>query len=85
MNKWAKRSRREEDETELHRSLSFAFLPGQFFFFLRFLFIYLIVWLCWVFTAACGLSLVAARWGYSLVAARGLLIAVDFLVGEHWL
>ena len=58
---------------------------GSFFFFLRFLFIYFIVWLCWVFTAACGLSLLAARRGYSLVAVRGLLIAVDFLVGEHWL
>ena len=58
---------------------------GFFFFFLRFLFFYFIVWLCWVFIAACRLSLVAARRGYSLVGVRGLLIAVDFLVGEHWI
>lgn len=31
MNKWAKKSR-GEDEAALHRSLSFAFLPGLFFF-----------------------------------------------------
>ena len=44
------------------------------------LFIYF--WLCWVFVAACGLSLVAASGGYS-VAVRGLLIAVASLVAEH--
>ena len=31
-------------------------------------------WLCWIFVAACGLSLVVASGGYSLVAVRGLLI-----------
>ena len=49
-------------------------------------------WLCWVFIAARGLSLVAAH-GFSLVAAsrgysvsmRGLLIAVTSLVVEHGL
>ena len=53
------------------------------------LFIYL--WLRWVFVAARGLSLVAAREGYSslrcsgiyIVAVRGLLIAVASLVVEH--
>ena len=43
------------------------------------------VWLCWVFVAVSGLSLVAASEGYSLVAVRGLLIAVASLVAEHWL
>ena len=33
------------------------------------LFIYF--WLCWVFVAACGLSLVAARGGYSLLHCAG--------------
>ena len=36
--------------------------------------------LYWVFFAACGLSLVAASRGYSLVAVRGLLIVVASLV-----
>ena len=40
-------------------------------------------WLHWVFIAALGLSLLVASRGYSLVAARGLLIAVTSLVMEH--
>ena len=36
------------------------------------LFIYF--WLCWVFVAACGLSLVVASRGYSLVVVSRLLI-----------
>jgi hypothetical protein len=32
-------------------------------------------WLCWVFFAACGLSLAVASRGYSLVAVGRLLIA----------
>jgi len=40
-------------------------------------------WLCWVFVAVCGLSLVAASRGcYTLVAMGGLLIAVASLVAE---
>ena len=35
-------------------------------------------WLCWVFVAACGLSLVAASGGYSW-----LLIVVASVVAEH--
>ena len=57
------------------------------FFFLKavlYLLIYLFIWLCWVFVAACGLSLVAASEGYS-VAVRRLLIAVASLVAEHGL
>ena len=41
-------------------------------------------WLCWVFVAARGLSLVAASGGYSVVV-HGLLIAVASLVVEHGL
>ena len=36
-----------------------------------------------VFIAACGLSLIAASRGYSLVALCGLLIAMTSLVAEH--
>ena len=42
-------------------------------------------WLCWVFVAARGLSLVAARRGLPFVAVRGLLIAMASLVAEHGL
>ena len=37
-------------------------------------------WLCWVFVAARGLSLVAAKWSYSLVVVCGLLIEATSLV-----
>ena len=39
--------------------------------------------MCWGFVAAGGLYRVAASRGYSLVAARGLLIAMAYLVAEH--
>ena len=42
-------------------------------------------WLCWVFVALCGLSLVSASRGYTLVAVGGLLIAVASLVAEDGL
>ena len=38
--------------------------------------IFIYFWLCWVFNALCGLS---------LVALRGLLIAVALRVAEHGL
>ena len=38
-------------------------------------------WLRWVFIAAQGLSLVVESGGYFLVAMRGVLIVVTFLVG----
>ena len=52
---------------------------GEITFFFK-LFIYF--WLCSVFVAVRGLSLVAASGGYS-VAVRRLLIAVASLVAEH--
>ena len=41
------------------------------------------LWLCCVFFAAHGLSLVAASGGYSLVVMCKLLTAVASLVAEH--
>ena len=44
---------------------------------------YLFIWLCWVFTAAHGLSLVAASpRSYSLNGVHGLLTAVASLAAE---
>ena len=40
-------------------------------------------WLCWVFIAAQGLSLVAASGGYFLVGVSRLLIVVASLVAGH--
>ena len=40
-------------------------------------------WLHLVFIAVRGLSVVAAREGYSIVAVWGLLTAVASLVAEH--
>ena len=42
-------------------------------------------WLCWVFVALCGLSLVAVSGGYSLIEVCGLLIAVAYLVVKRGL
>ena len=39
----------------------------------------------WVFVAVSGLLLVEASGGYSLIAVRGLLIAVASLAAEHGL
>ena len=49
------------------------------------IFLKLIFRLCWVFIAACRLSLVEASRGYSLVAVFELLIVVASLVAEHGL
>ena len=40
-------------------------------------------WLFWVFVAACGLSLVSVRRGYSLAVVHGLLTGMSSLVAEH--
>ena len=45
-------------------------------------YVFLYVWLCWVFIAACGLSLVVTSGGYSLGVVCGPLIAVAFLVAD---
>ena len=50
----------------------FPHLISFFFFFLTNLFIYLFLfWLCWVFVAVRGLSLVAASGGYSMLWCAG--------------
>ena len=53
------------------------------FFFNLFLFIYL--WLCWVFVAACGLFSSCSERGLLFVAVCGRLIVVASLVAEHGL
>ena len=55
-----------------------------FFFFNKFIYLFIYLWLRWIFVAAHRLSLVAAKGGYS-VAVRALLIAVASLVAEHGL
>ena len=50
---------------------------------LFFSFLLLYFWLCWVFVAACRLSLVVASGGYSSLQCAGLLTAVASLVAEH--
>ena len=50
------------------------------------LYIYLFIFDCAGSSLRCvGFSLVAASWGYSVVAVHGPLIAVAFLVAEHGL
>ena len=78
------------------RMLSQCYLitPLKYFVFILFLYF----WLCWVFVAEWGLSLVVTSGGSSLVAVHGLLIVVASLamewrlqgtwsseVGVHWL
>ena len=60
-------------------SVFFFFLILSFSFFLSYF------WLCWVFVAAYGLSLVVASGGYSFVAVHGLPIVVASLVAKHGL
>ena len=56
--------------------------PGPFFFFFNnFIFYFRRPW---VFIAVLGLSPVVASRGYSLIVHE-LLVAVAFLVAEHWL
>ena len=47
-----------------------------FFNFLNLLILFIYFWLCWVFVAACGLSLVMVSGGYSLVVVQRLLTGV---------
>ena len=57
------------------------FVKEEVFFFLNYLFMY--YWLHQIFVALCGLSLVRASGGCSLVVVRGLLIVVAALAAEH--
>ena len=58
--------------------------PGLPFFFFKLSIYLLYFWLCWVFVAARGLSLVAASGVCSLVAVCGLLIEVAFSFCRAW-
>ena len=59
---------------------SSLFVFSVFYFYKFILFIYF--WLRWVFVAMCGLSLVAASGGYSLLRCAGLSQSQP-LVAEH--
>ena len=61
-------------------SLVLPIPQGQYIF--KILFIYF--WLCWVFLAAQGLSLIAVSRGYSLVEVLGHLIGVEAQSLNHW-
>ena len=68
------------------RKISHFFLYNFLFLSILFLNILFInFWLCWVFVATWGLSLVAVSRGYSLVVMCGLLISavLAFLVAKH--
>ena len=64
-------------------SILFSKINLFIYLFLAYLSIYF--WLCWVFVAARGLSLVAVSRGLLFVAVSGLLTAVASLVAEHGL
>ena len=51
--------------------------------FLKTFILFIYFWLCWVFVAARGLSLVAVSGGLLFIAVRGLLVVVASLVAEH--
>ena len=55
-------------------------------FFIKFsvLKIYLFIWLCWVFAAACGPYLDSGSGGYSLAVMCVLLVEVASLVARAW-
>ena len=57
--------------------------PGLSFFFNINLFYFIYFWLCWVFTAARGLSLVAVRRGYSSLWCAGFSLWWLLFVAEH--
>ena len=46
-----------------------------FFFFLKFIYLFIYLWLCWVFVSARGLSLVAASGGHSSSRCAGLSLS----------
>ena len=54
-----------------------VFLLSGFFFLIDFIYLFIYFWLCWVFVAARGLSLVAASGGYSSLRCAGFSL--------HWL
>ena len=52
-------------------------------FFFKFIYLFIYLWLCWVFIAVRGLSLVGTSGGLLFIAARRRLIEVASLVVEH--
>ena len=75
-----------EDDPQRFPPLTFKTKAFFFFFFNKFIiYLFIYFWLCWVFVAARGLSLVVVSGGLLFVAVHGLLIAVASLVAEHGL
>ena len=68
-------------QSQQYSIFSSVWLPASLFFNLSF-YLFTCFWLCWVFTAARGLSLGTVSGGYS-IAVCWLLIAVTSLVSEH--
>ena len=57
-------------------------LVHTYFFFNKFIYLFIYFWPHWVFVAACGLFSSCGEWGLLFVAVRRLLIAVASLVAE---
>ena len=51
-----------------------------FFFFNKFIYLFILFWLHWVFVAACGLSLVAVSGGYSSLQCTGFSLRWPLLL-----
>ena len=51
-----------------------------FFFFNKFIYLFIYFWLCWVFVSVRGLSLVAASGGYSSLRCAGLSLSRPLLL-----
>ena len=49
----------------------------------KFIYLFIYFWLCWVFVAACGLSLVVASGGYSLCGVRASHCSGFFCCGAR--
>ena len=57
-----------------------AWANSQFFFFNKFIYLFIYLWLCWVFVAVRGLSLVAASGGHSSSRRAGLSLSRPLLL-----
>ena len=65
-----------------HVASLFKFSVSYFYFFVNLFILFIDFWLCWVFVAACGISLVGARGGYSSLRCAGFSLRW-LLVAEH--
>ena len=56
------------------------FFPPHFFFFNKFIYLFIYFWLCWVFASVRGLSLVVASGGHSSSRCAGLSLSQPLLL-----